>query len=169
MFVSKFLKENFWFSEMELKKSIENFQPLKHRMERFFAKNRLWINDAVSTTPDSTIQCIKTYEKNLNWIILWWKDRWYDFKNLAETLAKLPKLQAIALFEWSEKILNLIEEKFEKMPKILISNDLEKITKFLFKYSEKKWVIALSTASPSYWYFKNFEEQGEKFLESIEK
>ena len=171
-FISKFLKENFWFSNIELKKSIEKFQPLKHRMEEFRHLNRLWIDDAISTTPDSTIECLKTYQNRINWVILWWQNRWYNFENLINFLEKIPNLKAIALFENSEKILDLIEinfENFKNKPKIFISNDLEKITKFLFENSEKQWVITLSTASPSYWYFKNFEEQGEKFLKSIEK
>jgi hypothetical protein len=57
-------------------------------------------------------------------------------------LSELPNLKAIALFENSEKILNLIEiifiKKNKKIPKIFISNDLEKITKFLFENSEKQ-------------------------------
>lgn len=171
--ISHFLKENFWFSEIELKKSIEKFQPLKHRMEEFRHLNRLWINDAISTTPDSTIQCFNTYQNRINWVILWWQDRWYNFENLIENLSNLPNLKAISLFENSEKILDLIEKKFtqnnKNFPKIFISNDLEKITKFLFENSEKQWVITLSCASPSYWYFKNFEEKWEKFLESIKK
>jgi len=60
------LKDFFDFSDIEIKKSIEKFQPLKHRMEEFRWKNRLWINDAISTTPDSTIQCLKTYQNRIN-------------------------------------------------------------------------------------------------------
>ena len=163
------IAKSFWISDFLIKKIICNFKWLPYRLEELREKNRLWIDDSLSTNPDSTLAWVKTYEKKINWIILWWLDRGYDFSELISYLSEIKNLKAIALLPENDlQILALIEKKFEIMPKIFISKDMNKIVQFLFENSEKNWVIMLSTASPSYSLYKNYIEKSDLFKKSIE-
>lgn len=162
------VSKSFWASDISIKKAISKFKWLPFRLEEIREKNRIWINDALSTNPDSTLAWVKSYEEKLNWIILWWLDRGYDFSELVSYLSNLKSLKAVALiWENDLRILWLIESEFSKIPKIFIWNDMNKIVQFLFENSEKNWVIMLSTASPSFSPYKNYIEKWEGFVGAV--
>lgn len=162
------IAKRLWVSSSNTQKVINEFVPLNHRLQEFNFANRVWVNDSISTTPESTLAGVKVYKDTIQWIILWWLDRWYDFNELIIYLSQLKNLWAIVLLpDNNEKILKLIKDKFVVLPKIFQSKDMLAIVHFLYNNSTRNWVIALSTASPSYNLYKNFEEQWNDFIEKI--
>lgn len=151
-------------SDLSIKKAIKNFKPLPHRLE--FVGNFSGINfydDAISTTPESTIMAIKSL-KNIDTIFLGGEDRGYDFKNLEKVLKK-NKIKNIVLFPDTGKRILSSKKGFN----VLETDNMKEAVDFAFKYTEVGKVCLLSTASPSYSIWKNFEEKGNLFQKFIKE
>ena len=149
-------------SDSIIKEAIINFKPLSHRLE--FVGEFKGINfydDAISTTPESTIMAIKAL-KNIGTIFLGGEDRGYDFRELEKTLRKY-KIKNIVLFPESGRRVLKSKQGFN----VLETRSMEKAIRFAFKNTPKGQICLLSTASPSYSIWKNFEEKGNLFQRLI--
>lgn len=141
---------------------IKNFKPLPHRLEFIgLFKGIKFYDDAISTTPESTIQAIKTL-KNIGTIFLGGEDRGYNFDQL-EKIIKLYHIQNIVLFPESGK--NIL--KMRQGYNILETQSMEEAVKFAFKNTPKGKICLLSTASPSYSIWRDFEEKGDLFKQFV--
>lgn len=165
--VAKILK----IDDAVIKKTIDNFNPLPHRLEyvgRF--KKIEFFDDAISTTPESTMAAINCFDK-IGAIILGGLDRGYEFDALTSLITQ-KKIPVIILFPDSgDKIYQLLTKKISShyQPKILKTNSMEEAVKFVYRYSPKNSVCLLSTASPSYSLWKNYQEKGKLFQKFIKK
>jgi len=150
-------------------KAIKNFKPLPHRLQLVGnLKGILFYDDAISTTPESTIYAIESL-KNIGTIFLGGENRGYDFSNLVKTIQKY-KIANIVLFPDSgEKILQLLKSQSEYKPKILVTKNMTDAVSFAYKNTLPGAVCLLSTASPSYSLWKNFEEKGKEFQFFVKK
>lgn len=149
-------------------KAIATFKPLRHRLE-FIGKFKdiLFYDDAISTTPESTVAAITALE-NVDTIFLGGLNRGYDFSELAKTI-QASKIENIVFFPNSgEQIEEAIFKNNEKKYKTLRTMDMREAVEFAFKNTKKTGICLLSTASPSYSIWKNFEEKGDKFRAAIE-
>ena len=145
-----------------IKKAIQNFKPLPHRLEFVAEKKGIrFFDDAISTTPESTIAAIKAL-KNVDTIFLGGEDRGYDFQELEKILRKY-KIKNIVLFPNSGKRILKSRKGFN----ILETKSMPKAVAFAFKHTEKGKICLLSTASPSYSLWKNFEEKGDEFQMAV--
>ena len=151
-------------SDSIIKEAVMNFKPLPHRLEFVGEfKGIKFYDDAISTTPESTIMAIKAL-KNIGTIFLGGEDRGYDFHELKKIL-KRYKIKNIALFpESGGRIL-----KSRKGFNVLETRSMEEAVRFAFKNTPKGQICLLSTASPSYSVWKNFEEKGNLFQRLIKE
>lgn len=156
--------KKYWATQAWIQATINTFAPLPHRLNEIMALDRLWIDDSISTTPESSMEAIKVYKDSLSWIILWGLNRGYCYNSICAMLNQIPSLKAIALLPDTQDI---IEKLIDKKITILKSQDMKEIVKFLALNSSSGWTILLSTAAPSYNLYKNFEEQSEDFINSI--
>lgn len=148
-------------------KAIKEFKPLPHRIE-FVGKFKkiIFYDDAISTTPESTILAIESL-KNVGTIFLGGEDRGYNFNKLVEAIVDY-KIPNIVLFPDSgEKIFEL----FKKVGGInfLRTESMEKAVKFAYEHTCPGKICLLSCASPSYSLWKNFEEKGDLFQFFVKK
>ena len=153
-----------WIDRKIFLKTIKEFKPLSHRLENIWTYNWItFIDDAISTTPESTIEAIKTFWDKIWTIFLWWTDRWYNFTELINYL-ELYKIRNIVLFpdSWN-KIWQLLDNNYT----ILNTNSMKKAIEFAFKHTTSWEICLLSTASPSYSLWKNYEEKGSEFKKEI--
>lgn len=149
-----------------LKDTLKAFNGLPHRME-YIGKygGIIRIDDAISTTPESTIQAIKTFGKDIDTIFLWGTDRGYVFDDLIKTLRKYRIRNVVAFPDSGKRIADAI--KSQEIPigkevvwiRIFQTNDMKEAVKFAYKYTKNGKICLLSTASPSYTLWKNFEEK----------
>lgn len=152
--VARFLK----ISDLAIRKAIKNFKPLPHRLEFVGTyKGIKFYDDAISTTPESTIMAIQTL-KNIGTIFLGGEDRGYDFRKL-EKILKLHHIQNIVLFPESGNRILKSRQGFN----ILETRSMKEAVNFAFQNTSKGQICLLSTASPSYSIWKNFEEKGDLF------
>ena len=155
-----------WIKREVLENELRTFKWLKHRIENIWIYNWItFIDDAISTTPESTIEAIKTFWEKIWTIFLWWTDRWYKFNNLIEQLKKYS-IKNIVLFPESwEKIWELLDNSFNKIN----TKSMKEAINFALKECKKDEICLLSCASPSYSLWKNFEEKWDEFKKEIKK
>ncbi|MCW1888240.1 MAG: UDP-N-acetylmuramoyl-L-alanine--D-glutamate ligase [Candidatus Moranbacteria bacterium] len=138
--------------------AIESFQPLPHRLQYIGTyQNILFYDDAISTTPESTIEGLLALP-HVDTIFLGGEDRGYDFSALEKTLRQ-KKVKNLVLFpDTGTRIL-----KKRTGFNIFETTSMEEAVRFAFSSTKKNSICLLSTASPSYTLWKNFEEKGDSF------
>lgn len=156
-----------WIDHKIYAQTINNFLWLPHRLQNIWTFSWVtFIDDAISTTPESTIEAIKSFLYDLETIFLWGTDRWYDFKLLAKMIEN-SNIKNIVLFPKSWKN---IKKSFKAAKyNIFETDNMESAIEFAFKNTSKWKVCLLSTASPSYTLWKNFEAKWDDFKNEILK
>jgi len=140
--------------------AIKSFKPLNHRLEYVGQYHDIhFYDDAISTTPESTIAAIKTL-KEVDTIFLGGQNRGYDFHNLEKEIIK-NNISNLVLFSDD----NIINEKNNF--NILETKSMKKAVDFAVKNTKKNKICLLSTASPSYTIWKNYQEKGNQFKKFI--
>jgi UDP-N-acetylmuramoyl-L-alanine---L-glutamate ligase len=148
-------------------KAFIEFSPLPHRLQSLGMHHGIhWIDDAISTTPESTIAALDALGDNVITVILGGQDRGLDFGKLGRRIAA-SKVRTVILFpETGERIRDAIAIAHADVCFQPVTNMPDAIQAAL-KHTEQGKICLLSTASPSYNMFKNFEEKGDKFREAI--
>lgn len=127
-----------------IKNTVYNFQPLPHRLQlvgKF--RNILFYDDAISTTPESTICAINSFPK-IGTIFLGGMDRGYDFDELSRVIID-QKIPNIVLFPDSgDTILNIIRSKKIKRLRLFETQSMEEAVKFAYQYTPKGKICLLS-------------------------
>ncbi len=145
-------------SDSAIRSAIKKFKPLPHRLENIGTFKKItFYDDAISTTPDSTIMAIRTLKK-VDTILLGGEDRGYDFKALEKTLRSY-KIRNIVLFPDTGKRMLKSRKGFT----LLQTKSMEEAVTFAFKHTRAGSICLLSTASPSYSLWKNFIAKGNEF------
>jgi UDP-N-acetylmuramoylalanine--D-glutamate ligase len=145
-------------SDAVIKTAIEKFEPLPHRLEFVGEfKGIKFYDDAISTTPESTIMALKSLPK-VGTIFLGGQERGYNFTNLQKLIKEYGIKNFVLFPETGKKII-----KSKKVLNILETKSMKEAVKFAYKYTAKGEICLLSCASPSYSLWKNFEEKGDQF------
>ena len=146
-------------------KAIRCFHPLPHRLEFVGEfKGIKFFDDAISTTPESTIEAIEALN-NVGTIFLGGQDRGYDFSELRKCINKY-KIKNVVLFpDTGERIF----ENLDMFDNVLKTKDMREAVEFAYMHTPSGSVCLLSTASPSYSIWKDFEEKGDLFQKEIKK
>src|SRR3989338_1491119 len=153
--------------------AIQSFAPLPHRLEEIETYDGIrWINDSMSTTPESTIVAIEAFDGNIDTLILGGQDRGLDFTHLIEHIASSAIQTVICLPGSGHRIAN--DLKKANINTIIVASLKEAIRHVLQKPLQPithnlQPICLLSPASPSYNQFKNFEEKGAAFKKYITK
>lgn len=160
----------FKINDKIIKNALDNFNPLPHRLQYIGRFQQIdFYDDAISTTPQSTIAAIKALE-NIGAIFLGGLDRGYNFRPLISLIIN-KKIPVVILFpESGNKIYQLLMKNINKFkPRILKTISMEEAVRFAYRYTPKNTICLLSTASPSYSLWKNFEEKGNLFQKFVKK
>ncbi|MEK7652890.1 MAG: UDP-N-acetylmuramoyl-L-alanine--D-glutamate ligase [Patescibacteria group bacterium] len=154
----------FKISDLRIRSAIKNFKPLPHRLE-FIGEYRgiKFYDDAISTTPESTLSALSALGR-VGTIFLGGTDRGYDFSRLEKEIRRL-KIKNIVLFPETGKRMF----KDRKGLNVLSTDKMKKAVEFAYRYTPQGYVALLSTASPSYSLWKNFEEKGDQFRKIVNK
>lgn len=147
---------------------LKTFATLPHRLQTVATVDDVtYIDDAISTTPESTIAAVKTFE-NLGSIVLGGLDRGYDYDALAQLLTSRQVPVIMLLPGTRDKIKRaLIRSNYAG--ELIEVADMTSTVENLAKHTPIDHVALLSTAAPSYDLFKDFEDQGLQFQTAIQK
>ena len=150
--------------EETITEAIKSFKGLPHRLELVGEFNGIkFYDDAISTTPDSTIMAIEAL-KNVDTIFLGGQDRGYNFSPLEKVLKKY-NIKNVVLFPDSGNNMLKQAEGFN----ILKTKSMKEAVRFAYKHTTKGKICLLSCASPSYSVWKNFEEKGDQFKKFVKE
>lgn len=166
-----------------LKKTLPEFKWLSHRLEDVWTyKSITFIDDGISTTPESTIEAINTFEWNIDSILLWWWDYWFTRDSYKLLIDKITSnnISNIVLFpdtwldifqlKWKYSFWDEFNLKIKNINiKFLYTNKMESAINFVYKNSKPWKICLLSCAAPSYSLWSWYEEKWKEFIENIIK
>ncbi len=156
-------------SYREAEEAVQSFRPLPHRLEKVGTfKNITFYDDAISTTPESTIAALKAIP-DINTIFLGGEDRGYDFLELVSELRETGVKNIVLFPESGSRIKAELMHVDRPYWNICETRSMEEAVKFAYQHTAPYTVCLLSTASPSYSLWKNFIEKGELFQKFVEK
>jgi len=150
-------------SDAEISRAITSFKPLPHRLENIGTYQGItFYDDAISTSPESTIEAIKSLPQ-IGTILLGGEDRGYDFSGLEKAVVE-HGISNVVLFPHTG------ERMFKNSSlNILRTSRMSEAVAFAYKHTKAGGICLLSTASPSYSLWKNFEEKGAEFAKYVKK
>jgi UDP-N-acetylmuramoylalanine--D-glutamate ligase len=168
------LAEMLGIDDEVLHQTVKDFQPVRHRLQFVGTFRGIdFYDDAISTTPESTIAALDALGDRVETIFLGGLDRGYDFSTLVEKIKKSQIKQIVFFPESGEKIAEMLGvSRLSDAPlieKYLHTASMEEAVRFAYEHTSSGKVCLLSTASPSYSVWKNFEEKGELFQEWVKK
>ncbi len=163
-----------------LQKVLGSFNGLEHRIQNIWTYKWItFIDDAIATTPESTIAAIKTFWEKIWTLFLWWQDSWFQFETLVDTIKKY-KIKNIVLFPdtwekifwdlsnynyWDEFKLSLWNNNIN----ILKTKSMEKAVSFAYKNTWTWKICILSNAAPSFSLWSGFIEKWNLFQNEVKK
>lgn len=156
-------------SYREAEEAIRSFQPLPHRLQKVgIFKDITFFDDAISTTPESTIAALKSIPE-IDTILLGGEDRGYDFLEMASELREVG-VKNIVLFPVSgQRIKQALMQVDRSYWNICEADNMEQAVIFAYTHTKPHSVCLLSTASPSYSLWKNFIEKGDQFQKLVKQ
>ena len=144
----------------------KSFKGLPHRLEEIARKDGVtYVDDAISTTPESTIAAIRTFP-NLGSIILGGEDRGYDFTPLAKELTARSIGHVVLLPGARNRIKDSLDSS-GFTGTIHNAENMKEAVEACIDYTPRGHVALLSTAAPSFDKFKDYKDQGEQFKKAI--
>jgi UDP-N-acetylmuramoylalanine--D-glutamate ligase len=162
--------DHFGIDRAVVESAFASFKALPHRLQEIGSVNGIrFINDSISTTPQSALAAIDVYQDSLGAIILGGQDRGYDFSALAKRVVELGV--RCYILQNGEHLAEAIRSKGGSP--IMMSNFSEIIHDVLTHYTlhptpSSLLTCLLSPASPSYGQFKNFEDRGNQFIVAVQ-
>ncbi|MBT4119403.1 MAG: UDP-N-acetylmuramoyl-L-alanine--D-glutamate ligase [Candidatus Peribacter sp.] len=146
--------------------AVRNFDGLPHRLKDLGKHHgTYWVDDAISTTPESTIAAIHALTPNVKTIILGGQDRGNDFAQLGEVIAASGIENVIVMGESGPRI----KESIDSTATVHEASSMKDAVASAKDNTSAGSICLLSPASPSYGMFKDFEEKGDAFKEEIIK
>lgn len=149
----------------KIREAVSNFHSLEHRME-FVAtvKGVDFINDSKATNVNSTWYALESMQKPTV-LILGGVDKGNDY----ELVADLVKEKVKAIICMGTDNTKLISFFKDKVAQIIEVDSAKKAVNASFKLAEKGDVVLLSPACASFDLFKNYEDRGHQFKESVKE
>jgi len=145
-------------------KSVNEFEPLEHRIEYVGKFNGIiYYNDSIATIPNATINAIKSL-KDVNSLIFGGMDRGIDYKELIDFLDTGIVKNLICMPTTGYKIGKKIKNKNIN---IYYAETLEEAVKIAKNVTLKDTICLMSPAAASYEYFKNYIEKGRAFKKLV--
>ncbi|NTV55582.1 MAG: hypothetical protein HGA16_03725, partial [Candidatus Moranbacteria bacterium] len=158
------IARRFDVSDGVIRKTLAAFLPLRHRLENIGAYHDItFYDDAISTAPESTIAALEAVP-DVDTLFLGGEDRGYDFSELERRIRE-KGVRNIVLFPGSGRSMFRTRDGLN----VFETRSMEDAVAFAYAHTGKGKVCLLSTASPSYSLWKNFEEKGDQFRDWVIK
>ena len=148
-----------------LPESLRGFAPLAHRLEELGERDGvLWVDDSISTTPESALAALATFAEREVVLIGGGQDRGQDYSHLAHALA-LAQASVVGVPTTGPRLTAAARAAGLPAERAVDASDLGEAVSRAKALARPGAVVLLSPAAPSYDSFRNFEERGERFRE----
>jgi UDP-N-acetylmuramoyl-L-alanine---L-glutamate ligase len=146
-----------------LPESLNGFQPLAHRLQSIAEHGGvLWVDDSISTTPESTIAALTSFPGREIVLIGGGQDRGQDYAQLGRTLAEIDA-SVVGVPTTGPRLIAAALDAGVPSERALEAADMQEAVERALPLARAGAVILLSPAAPSYDNYRNFEERGERF------
>ncbi|HEU4751772.1 MAG TPA: cyanophycin synthetase, partial [Armatimonadota bacterium] len=147
--------------------AFREFRGLPHRLQSLGVHHGIeWVDDAISTTPESTIAALDALGERVATLLLGGQDRGYDFTALGRRIAASAVKDAILFPDTGPRIRAAIEAAGAPV-RFHPAGEMETAVRIARQVTPPGAVCLLSTASPSYNLWTNFEAKGDAFAAAV--
>jgi UDP-N-acetylmuramoylalanine--D-glutamate ligase len=155
--------EAFGVEPPALPEALHGFRTLPHRLEAVAEhEGVLWVDDSISTTPESTLAAIASFPRRDVVLIGGGQDRGQDYAELGRVLAE-RNATVIGLPSTGPRLVAAARGAGVPAARALESADMPAAVALARTLGRAGAVVLLSPAAPSYDNYRNFEERGERF------
>ncbi len=151
--------------EPSLPAGLEGFEPLAHRLDELGETDGvLWVDDSISTTPESTLAALAAYPDREAILLAGGQDRGQDYADLGRALAERGAT-VLGMPTTGERIVAAARAAGLAEGRAIIAHDLADAVGRARDLASPGSAVLLSPAAPSYDHFLDFEERGQRFRE----
>lgn len=144
-----------------VREGLGQFRPVEHRLEPVVEDGGIhYVNDSVSTTPESTLAALEALGPDLV-LICGGTDKGCSFGSLGRAATRLTRA-VILLGQTAPRIADCIPKRAAG-PTVRSVGSLEEAVTVARQLAQPGDTILLSPACPSYDHFRNFDERGQRF------
>jgi UDP-N-acetylmuramoylalanine--D-glutamate ligase len=145
-----------------------DFQGLPHRQQELGENDLvLFVDDSISTVPESTLAALSAYAGRDITVILGGYDRGIDYSKLAEALSAGAAKAIICLGDSGKRIYDQTQTASERRGghrcSIHLAHSMEDAVSCATRITPPGGVVLLSPAAPSYGYYRDYIERGRDF------
>jgi UDP-N-acetylmuramoyl-L-alanine---L-glutamate ligase len=152
-----------------LPESLRDFQPLAHRLETVAERDGvLWVNDSISTTPESTRAALASFPGREMTLIAGGQDRGQDYAALARDVIQAG-VTLIGVPSTGCRLLAVARDVGASPDSAIEAADLSHAVSLARSLTRSGGVVLLSPAAPSFDNYENFEQRGEAFRSLVER
>ncbi len=149
--------------------ALRRFRPLAHRLE-FVAQvsGRRWVNDAISTTPYSTLAALQALANTRVTLIIGGQARPCSWQPVIDWCAQHPLAGLVVLPDNGRAIADdLIEAGIIGTDRVQAVSGMSEAVDAAIGLSRPGGTVLLSPGAPSFPRFRNFEQRGEAFRKTV--
>jgi UDP-N-acetylmuramoylalanine--D-glutamate ligase len=150
----------------QLPRALEGLAALPHRLQTVHtdAAGTEWIDDSISTTPESTIAALEAFAERPVVLIAGGSDRAQDYARLAQTLAARRADTALIMLPDTGSLIGAAAASHGfAEDRMSTAGDMREATQLARSLAVDGAVVLLSPAAPSFSQYANFEERGDDF------
>jgi len=145
--------------------TMKTFQPLPHRLQSLgFRDSVEWIDDSISTTPESAIAAVAALADRPLVLIGGGFDRGQDYRELAAILATRDVV-IIGLPATGTRLVRQARDAGIATHHLLEADDLDRAVALARERAKRGGSVLLSPGAPSFGQFSSFEHRGMRFAE----
>lgn len=149
--------------------ALKEYIPPKHRLEEVrTVRGIVFIDDAIGSEPEATIaglRALAAERRSIGCVMVGGLDRGYSYHGVVVELVKLQVPTLVLFPDSGAAIRALLPESYS--PMILETRSMNEAVMWAATHCPSGTVCLLSTASPSYSLWKNYEEKGRLFQEAV--
>jgi UDP-N-acetylmuramoyl-L-alanine---L-glutamate ligase len=141
-----------------------DFRALPHRQEEIGQIHGvLYVDDSISTAPESTIAALEVYRGREITVILGGHDRGIDYGKLVARLAEGGARAVVCLGASGKRIYAALRDRAGTRPEAAFARSMDEAVGFAKQVTPAGGIVLLSPAAPSYGQYRDFAERGRDF------
>lgn len=145
-------------------RAAEDFRSLPHRQQEIGEIDGvLYVDDSISTTPESAVAAMEVYRDRAVTIIIGGQDRGIDYQILVDRIRATPPCAVVLLDASGMRIAN----ELGSVGGVHVVQSMREAVDVARRVTPRGGVVLLSPAAPSYGSYRNFIERGCDFARCV--
>jgi UDP-N-acetylmuramoylalanine--D-glutamate ligase len=148
--------------------ALRDFHPLPHRLQEIGRLDSVvYVDDSISTAPESTMAALKTFEGRPLALIAGGYERNQHYEELARAILDSEVVAVVGLPDTGARLLEAVHRSAahapSTRPSLMALDDMDSAVAAATGALDGEGVVLLSPAAPSFNAYRDFEERGERF------